>query len=721
MTHRRPWRMPFAAPVVLMLAAASVAWAGSKPEYPRPKSVDQVDDFFGTRVADPYRWMENTEDPELQSWVEAENGLTAGYVGKIPYRAQVAKRLRELLDYPRVGLPQKRGPWLFYTKNSGLQNQSVYYRQKGDNGTPEVLFDPNALSPDGTVSLSALSFSVDGRWMGYGLSQSGSDWQTLHVREVATGKDRPDVLERCRFTSIAWAPDNSGFYYSRYPDAGSVPKGDEEFWQKAYFHKLGEPQKKDRMVFERADCKECGNTPGVTDDGRWLVMAAWRGTATENEVYVQRLDKPGDGLEPLFTGFDASWDFIESTGDKLFFITDKDAPRKRIVTVDMAGDRTPKTVVPEAADVLGKAVLTNGQLMVGYMHNAHDRLLAYSLDGAPLGEVRLPTLGTVGGLSGAPDDPDLFVSFTSFLFPTQGYRYNFKAQTLDLYKEAQIDFDRASYVARQIFYESKDGTKIPMFLVHKKGIRLDGNNPALLYGYGGFNQSMTPSFSTSRLMWLEQGGVYAVANLRGGGEFGEEWHKAGTLDRKQNVFDDFIAAAEWLIDNDYTRPEKLAIQGGSNGGLLTAACALQRPDLYGAVLSQVPVTDMLRYHLKTIGAYWKPDYGDPENPEHFKSLIAYSPVHNVKPGVKYPAMLITTADTDTRVHPMHAKKFAAAMQAATVGDSPILLRVETKAGHGAGKPTSKQIEEGADIYSFVMDRLGMTYVLTAAEAKRGRE
>jgi len=721
MTPRNPWRIWSAAPVVLMLIAAPAAPAGSGPEYPQAKTVAQVDDFFGTKVADPYRWMENTEDPELQAWVDAENGLTQGEIGKVPYRAQVAKRLKELLAYPREGLPQKRGPWLVYTKNSGLQNQSVYYRQKGDNGVAETLLDPNALSADGTVSIAAVSFTLDGRLMGYGLSQSGSDWQTLHVRDVATGKDRPDVIERCRFTSIAWAPDNTGFYYSRYPDAGSVPKGEEEFWQRAYFHKLGEPQKKDRMVFERTDCKECGASPAVSDDGRWLVMTSWRGTAPENDVYVQRLAKAGSPLEPLFTGFDASWNFIESAGGKLYFMTDKDAPRKRIVAIDMAGDRKPQTVVPEAADVLGKATLTNGQLMLGYMHNAHDRLLACALDGQSLGEVKLPTLGTVGGLSGAPDDPDLYVSFASFLFPTQSYRYNFKTRTLDLYKEATVDFDRAAYVARQVFYESKDGTKVPMFLVHRKGIRLDGNNPTLLYGYGGFNQSMTPSFSTSRLMWLEQGGVYALANLRGGGEFGEEWHKAGTLDRKQNVFDDFIAAAEWLIDNDYTRPGKLAIQGGSNGGLLTAACALQRPELYGAVLCQVPVTDMLRYHLKTIGAYWKPDYGDPENPAQFKSLIEYSPVHNVKPGVQYPAMLITTADTDTRVHPMHAKKLAAALQAATAGDKLILLRVETKAGHGAGKPTSKQIEESADLYSFVMDRLGMTYVVSAAEAKRGVE
>jgi len=721
MTHRR--FRPLAAALAIAIVLPIAARAGSTLPYPQTKTVDQVDEFFGTKVNDPYRWLEDVDDPEVQAWVEAQNAVTHGYIEKIPYREQVAKRLTELLDYPRVGLPYEFGPWMFYSKNSGLQNQSVYYKQKGLNGTAETLLDPNTLSKDGTVSVSALSYSQDGKWMAYGLSQSGSDWQKLYVRETATNKDRSDVLDRCRFTSIAWLADGSGFYYSRYPDAGSVPKGDEEFWQRLYFHKLGDAQKKDRMVYERTDCKECGASAEVTDGGRWLIVHVWKGTAPENEIFVQRLQPAGGVLEPLFTGFDAGWNFIEASGDRLFFLTDKDAPRGRVVSVDMAGDRAPRTVVAESGDVIGSAMLSNGHLVLSNIHNACSRMAVHDLDGKLLNEVKLPTLGTVAGLSGKPSDPDLYVSFTSFLFPTQNYRYDFKSGRLDLYQEATIDFDREAYVARQIFYESKDGTKVPMFLVHRRGIRLDGNNPTLLYGYGGFNQSMKPTFSTSRLMWLEQGGVFAMPNLRGGGEFGEEWHKAGTLERKQNVFDDFIAAAEWLVGHDYTRPDRLAIQGGSNGGLLTAACVLQRPDLFGVVLSQVPVIDMLRYHRFTIGAYWKPDYGDPENPDHFKALLAYSPAHNVKPGTRFPSMLITTADTDTRVHPMHAKKFAAAVQSANVSDKPTLLRVETKAGHGAGKPTSKQIEEAADIYSFTMDRVGLTYTpggAAAAEAATRR-
>ena len=698
--------------VVLLVPLASAT--GESLIYPATRTVDQVDTFFGTRVTDPYRWLEDEKDPEVQRWVEAQNAVTQGYLERIPFRDAVAKRLTELLDYQRVGLPVKRGEWVFFSKNTGLQNQSVLYKQSGLQGEPSVLLDPNLLSKDGTISISATGSSRDGRLFAYGLSQSGSDWQTLHVRDVATGQDREDKLERCRFTSIAWAPDASGFWYSRYPEPGSVAKEEEEFWNSLYFHRLGDPQSKDRKVYWRADCKECGASGATTDDGRWLLVTGWKGTAPENELYVQNLAQAGAAIEPLFTGFDASWEPIETVGDKLYLLTDKDAPRKRVVVVDLAGDRTPRTVIPEGQDVLEKAAIANDQLMLSSMHDAHDRLRAYSLAGELLHEVELPTVGSIGSLSGSPDDPDLFVSFTSFLFPTQNYRYDFAKGRLDLYQAAEIDFDRDAYVAHQVFYDSKDGTKVPMFLVHRRDIRLDGNNPVLLYGYGGFNVSMTPGFSTSRLFWLEQGGVYALANLRGGGEYGEEWHKAGTLERKQNVFDDFIAAAEWLIDNDYTRPERLVIEGGSNGGLLTAACSLQRPDLYGAVLCRVPVIDMLRYHLFTIGSYWKPDYGDPANPDHFKALLAYSPAHNVKPGLRYPAMLITTADTDTRVHPMHAKKFAAALQPAQAGDAPILLRVETKAGHGGGKPTSKIIEEGADLYGFAMYQLGMKWTARGA-------
>ena len=615
----------------------------------------------------------------------------------------MVRRLTELQDYPRHGLPEESGPWVFDSKNDGLQNQSVLYKRKGLEGKPQVLLDPNTLSPDGTVSLGAKKYSHDGAFLAYGLSQSGSDWQVLHVREVASGKDRADKLERVRFTEIAWAGDKSGFYYCRYPEK-------EEHFQKVYFHVLGQPQSKDRLVYERPEDKDLGFTAKVSHGGRWLVVQVWKGSAGKDEIFVQDLQAKSSALAPLFTGFKAEFEFIEASGSKLFFETDLGAPRRRIVVVDMeASSHEPQTAVPEhASDVISTSRLVHRQLVVSSLHNAYYRMRIYGLDGALQQEVEMPTLGAVAGVSGRPGDPDCFVGFSSFLFPAQNYRLDLATGKLSLYQKAEMRFDPAPYVTRQVFYESKDGTKVPMFLVHKRGLALDGGNPVWLTGYGGFNISRTPNFSTSRLFWLEQGGVFALPNLRGGGEFGEEWHKAGMLEKKQNVFDDFIAAAEWLVANDYTRPSRLVIEGGSNGGLLTAACALQRPDLYGAVLSRVPVTDMLRYQLWTIGSYWVPEYGDPKNPEHFRFLYTYSPVHNVRPGTKFPPMLITTADTDTRVHPAHAKKFAAAVQSCNVSDNPILLRVETKAGHGAGKPTSKQIEENADLYGFAMDRLQMT-------------
>ncbi|HZM17661.1 MAG TPA: prolyl oligopeptidase family serine peptidase [Candidatus Krumholzibacteria bacterium] len=696
-----------------LLGACLVAMAlpalAAKPVETR--KVDQVDDFFGTSVADPYRWLENVDDPEVQQWGESQNQVTRTYLDGLPAREAMVRRLTELQDYPRYGLPTKEGNWVFASKNDGLQNQSVLYKRKGLDGKLEVLLDPNALSADGTISLGASETSDDGALLAYGLSQSGSDWQVLHVRDVASGKDRADKLERVRFTEIAWAGDKSGFFYCRYPEK-------EEHFQKVYFHVLGQAQSKDRLVYERPEDGDLGFSPDVSHGGRWLVVQVWKGSAGKDEIFVQDLQAKSSSLAPLFAGFTAEFEFIEASGSKLFFETDLGAPRRRIVVVDMeAPSREPKTVVPEhVSDVISTSRLVQRQLVVSSMHNAYHRLRIYGLDGALQQEVEMPTLGAVTGVSGRPEDPDCFVGFSSFLFPTQNYRLDLATGKLSLYQKAEMRFDPAPFVTRQVFYESKDGTKVPMFLVHKRGLMLDGNNPVWLTGYGGFNISRTPNFSTSRLFWLEQGGVFALPNLRGGGEFGEEWHKAGMLEKKQNVFDDFIAAAEWLVANDYTRTSRLAIEGGSNGGLLTAACALQRPDLYGAVISRVPVTDMLRYQLWTIGSYWVPEYGDPKNAEHFRFLYAYSPVHNVRPGTKFPPMLITTADTDTRVYPAHAKKFAAAVQACNVSDHPILLRVETKAGHGGGKPTAKQIEENADLYGFAMDRLHMTLATPAAAA-----
>ena len=696
--------------ILIAVVAAVVASnaAAERFEYPKARKSDQVDEIAGTRVADPYRWLENADDPEVVAWVEAQNVVTRTYLDRLASRAALVRRLTELTDYPRYGIPERKGEWLFFSKNDGLQNQSVLYKQRGSDSKPTVLLDPNTLSSDGTISLGAKGTTRDGALMAYGLHESGSDWQTLRVRDVAAGRDLSDRLERVRFTSVSWKADKSGFYYSRYA-AG------EEHFQKLYFHRVGDDQAADVLVYERPENKDLGVDGQVTHDGRFLVINVWNGTAPENETFVQRLGTPPGTIDPLFTGFQDRFDFTESQGDRLFFITDRDAPRARVVAVDV-GDpaRTLHEIVPQQEDVLESAKLTNGRLALTYMHNAYSTLKVYTLAGKLEHDVETPTLGSIHFLSGDPKSDELFVNFSSFLFPAQNYRYDFGKGRMDLLQRSECAFNPDGYTARQVFYESKDGTKVPMFLVHPRGIKLDADNPVLLYGYGGFNVSQTPRFSTSWVLWLEQGGVVAMPSLRGGGEFGEDWHKAGMLDHKQNVFDDFIAAAEWLVAQGYTTPERIAIEGGSNGGLLTAVCALQRPDLYGAVLTRVPVIDMMRYHKFTIGSYWVPEYGNPEDPEHFRFLYAYSPLHNVKPGVQVPAMFITSADTDTRVDPCHAKKFAATLQAAASSTAPILLRVETKAGHGAGKPTTKTIEERADLFAFVMDRLGMEYTQPAA-------
>ncbi len=674
-------------------------------DYPKTPRVDQVDDFHGTAVADPYRWLENVDDPKVVEWVEAQNRLMRRYVDRLESRDYIVTRLKELADYTSTGLPVKKGDWVFFSKKEGLQNHAVLYKQKGMNGRPEPLLDPNALDADGRLSIGAVGYTRDGKFLAYAIHKDGSDWATVYVKDVRRGTGLDDRLERVRFTDLSWAADNSGFYYSRYPE-------DQEHFQALYFHRIGDPQAKDRLVYERPESKDLMVFGRVTDDGRYLVVDVREGTKDENEIIVKRLDTADAAWQPLFTGFEHDFEFVESQGDRLFFETDQGAPRRKIVMVDLTTpDRTLTEVVPEhARNVLLHVALVNGQLAVVSMHNAYHRLQMYSLLGELQHEVELPSIGAVASMSGNPSDGDFFVAFYSFLTPQQNYRYDFDRGQLELFQKTDTRFDPTGFVSRQIFYESKDGTKIPMFLVHKRGLRLDGDNPVMLYGYGGFASSRRPSYSTTWVFWLEQGGVLALPNLRGGGEFGEEWHRAGMLGNKQNVFDDFIAAAEWLVANGYTSPGRIAIEGGSNGGLLTAACALQRPGLFGTVLSRVPVIDMLRYTEFTIGSYWVPEYGDPQNPEHFKFLYAYSPLHNVRKGAHYPAMIITTADTDTRVHPAHAKKFAAAMQANNASNNPILLRVETKAGHGAGKPTTKWIEERADLYAFTMDRLGMEVV-----------
>ncbi|HET8647711.1 MAG TPA: prolyl oligopeptidase family serine peptidase, partial [Vicinamibacteria bacterium] len=565
-------------------------------------------------------------------------------------------------------------------------------------------------SPDGTVALDGFEATQDGALLGYTISRSGSDRQEILVRDVATGQDLPDHLHWAKFTGLAWTPDNKGFYYTRYPQPGTVPKGDENYFGKVYYHRLGDPQDKDLMVFERPDARETHPAAEVTLDGRWLVLTTYMGASDKTEVHV--LDRTAAGARPVLLpvtrGFTSAWLFVGQAGGRFFFITDSGAPLYKLVAVDYGrGNLEPVTVLAEEKDKLASAALVGGSLAVIRMHDAHDRLLIHDPDGKLVREVALPALGSLSALKGEADDDELYIGFTSFTFPNTPYRYDLKAGRLEVVEKTPARVDPTAYDVRQVWYASKDGTRVPMFLVHRKGLARNGRTPTLLYGYGGFNISMTPSYSSSLFVWLERGGMLALANLRGGGEYGEEWHQAGMREKKQTVFDDFIAAAEFLVKEGYTRPDRLAIQGGSNGGLLVGAAITQRPELFGAALCQVPVADMLRYHLFTVGRFWIPEYGSADDPAQFKFLYAYSPLHRVKDGVAYPATLVTTADTDDRVAPGMAKKFAARLQEATGGSDPILIRVETKAGHGAGKPVSKQIDEAADIYTFLMWQLGM--------------
>ncbi|HEX5164374.1 MAG TPA: prolyl oligopeptidase family serine peptidase, partial [Thermomicrobiales bacterium] len=614
-------------------------------------------------------------------------------------------------DYPRWSIPEKEAGRAFFFKNDGLQNQAVLYVTLAPDAEPVELLDPNALSEDGTVAVTAVSASDDGRLLGYALAEAGSDWQRLRVRVVDERDDLPDLIRWCKFSPIAWTRDSAGFFYSRFPEPGTVAAEDANNYNTVYYHRIGDQQAQDTLIYERPDEKELHFHPTVTHDGSYLVITAVHGTDPRARIYYREID--GDGsVIPLIEEADAKYEFIDNDGPVFLFLTDLDAPRGRVIAIDT---RQParehwREVIAEGEHPLAFVVAAGERLVVVRMRDAQHRLALHQRDGSFDREVDLPGIGSIESISGKPSDPELFVAFTSFLYPTTPFRLDLAnaGATLEPLHESGIDFDTSAYETTQVFYASKDGTRVPMFLTHKRGLTLDGSNPTLLYGYGGFNISLTPSFAIHRLAWLEAGGVYALANLRGGEEYGEEWHQAGMLEKKQNVFDDFIAAAEWLIDNGYTSRAKLAINGGSNGGLLTGACLTQRPDLYGAVVCEVPVTDMLRFHKFTVGHYWVPEYGNAEtNSEHFRFMLAYSPLHNVREGVAYPPTLITSADTDDRVVPAHAKKFAATLQAAQSGDNPILIRIETRAGHGLGKPTSKIIAERADVYAFLFDILGI--------------
>ncbi|MBW4516298.1 MAG: prolyl oligopeptidase family serine peptidase [Timaviella obliquedivisa GSE-PSE-MK23-08B] len=675
----------------------------TKLSYPITATVDQVDDYHGQAIADPYRWLEDPNSEESQAWIEAQNQVTFAYLNDIPIRETLKQRLTKLWDYEKFGIPFKEGDRYFYFKNDGLQNQSVLYTLPALDAEPKVLLDPNTLSADGTVALSGLSISEDARLMAYGLSTAGSDWQEWKVRDIETGEDLPDHLQWIKFSGASWTQDNQGFFYSRYAEPNAETKlEDVNYFQKLYYHRLGTTQAEDVLIYERPDQKEWGFSGGVTEDGRYLIISVWRGSQPKNLVFYKDLGNSKNPVVELISEFEASYSFIDNDGTTFWFETDLDASRKRAIAIDITNPNTVHEIIPQADETLEGIGLLNNQFVASYLKDAHTQIKIFDLTGAFVREIELPGLGSAGGFGGKRHDTETFYSFTGFTTPNTIYRYNMVTGESSLFREPDVDFDPSQYETQQVFYDSKDGTKVPMFITHKKGLVLDGNNPTYLYAYGGFNISITPSFSPSNLVWMELGGIYAVPNLRGGGEYGEEWHQAGVKQRKQNVFDDFIAAAEWLIANQYTSSKKLAIAGGSNGGLLVGACMTQRPDLFGAALPAVGVLDMLRFHKFTIGWAWCEEYGSSDNENEFEALYAYSPLHNLKPGTAYPATMVTTADHDDRVVPAHSFKFAAALQAAHQGDAPVMIRIETKAGHGAGKPTAKVIEEIADRWAFLV-------------------
>ncbi|WP_414394756.1 prolyl oligopeptidase family serine peptidase [Synechococcus sp. O70.2] len=675
------------------------------PSHPDPTVVDI---YHGQPVPDPYRWLEDLDSERTRAWIEAQNQLTFDYLRRIPARQRLLERLTQLWNYEKYSQPFKEGDRYFYFKNDGLQNQSVLYTQESLEAEARVLLDPNTLSEDGTVALSGIAISRDGRYLAYGLSRSGSDWQEWKVRDIETGEDLPDHLRWIKFSGASWTPDGQGFFYSRYDEP---PPGREyesaNYFQKLYYHRLGTPQSEDLLVYHRPDQKEWGFAGGVTEDGNYLIISVWRGTDPKNLLFYKDLRDPNLPVVELIREFEANYSFVGNDGSRFWLLTDLNAPRRRLVAIDLDNPGQVQEVIPEAEETLQGVSLINNQFVAFYLKDAHTQIKTFALDGTYLGEIPLPGLGSASGFGGKRYDTETFYTFTSFTTPPTIYRYDFTTGRSTLFRQPQVDFDPQAYEVQQVFYPSKDGTRIPMFLVHRRGLARTGDHPTLLYGYGGFGISLTPSFSVGLVAWLEMGGVYAQPNLRGGGEYGEAWHQAGTKLNKQKVFDDFIAAAEWLVANGYTNPSKLAISGGSNGGLLVGACLTQRPDLFAAALPAVGVFDMLRFHKFTIGWAWISEYGSPEDPEEFKALYAYSPLHNLKPGTAYPATLITTADHDDRVVPAHSFKFAAALQAAQGGSQPILIRIDTKAGHGAGKPTTKLIEETADRWAFLVEVLGI--------------
>ncbi len=703
------------------LACSTDTFDPGPVEYPETRRVDQVDDYFGVEVADPYRWLEDLDGEETAAWVAAQNAVAEPFLAAFPGRAAIEDRLREIWNYGRWSTPSKRGERYFYQHNDGLQDQSVVYvaeqvDQEGDEPPGRVLLDPNGWSDDATVALAGFTPSRDGRFVAYAQSDGGSDWRKWMVHDVESGEDTGDLIDFTKFTSISWMPDNSGFFYSRYPPQEDDPtEGDGSKAVSVYFHALGTDQSEDRLVFSQPEHPRRNPYASVSEDGAYLLVNLQEGYL-ENAVHYRKIDEPDQAIRPLLDQWDALYGYIVNVGSVFLFETNKDAPRNRIVAVDVEEKGTPGNptlheVLPESEDTLSYTSAVGGKLVLNYLHDARTVVRLAEPHGTepatPAGEAELPGIGTADGFGGRWEDPETYYSYSSFGTPSQIHRYDVASGESQLIRKPAIDADLDGYETSQVFYESRDGTRIPMFITYRKGLDKDGDNPTLLYGYGGFNISLTPGFSSSRLAWLEMGGVLAIPNLRGGGEYGREWHLAGTKENKQNVFDDFIAAAEWLIAEGYTSSERIAIQGGSNGGLLVGATLNQRPDLFGAALPAVGVLDMLRYHLPSANARnWSTDYGLSENEEDFRAQYAYSPLHTVQEGGCYPPTLITTADHDDRVVPWHSFKYAAAMQKAQGCDNPVLIRVETRAGHGAGKPTWMQIEDVADQWAFAAWALG---------------
>ena len=714
MSQRYALRSFIAGGVISLFASAAAAQLqqSQRPNYPETKKVDQVDNFFGTKVSDPYRWMEDLNSPELAEWVKQENALTEQYLSQIGMRAQFKSRITELWNYPKVSLPFREAGRLFYARNSGLQRQSAFYSRKSLGGPATLVIDPNTLSADGSIALSGFSPSPDGRYLAYGISEGGADWRTLLVRELDSGKQLADTVRWLKGGGMSWTRDGRGFYYARFPEPEAGKQLQNAIHdEKIYYHVVGTPQSQDKLIYERPDHPDWFVYGSVSEDGRYLFISVNRGTEAQNRLYVAELGDPKNPkvdapIRPLFDKGDASYRAIGNVGSTIYLLTDRDAPRSRVVAFDIGAPDAWRTVVPEQMNAIEQIALYKGGVAVNYLEDVKAHVRLYGLDGKFIDDLPLPGVGSLQGFSARPDTPEIFYAFTSPLYPTTTFRYDPVAKKTAPFEAPKLSFDASQYETRALFATSKDGTRVPVFVTMKKGLTLDGNNPAMLYGYGGFDISTTPTFRPDVLAWLEQGGIWATASMRGGSEYGEAWHKEGMFERKQNVFDDFIAAAQYLVDQRYTSPTKLGIMGGSNGGLLVGAVEEQRPELFAVALPAVGVMDMLRYHKFTGGGAWATEYGSADDSTQFEYLVKYSPVHNVKPGTCYPATLVTTADHDDRVVPSHSFKFTATMQAVQACARPVLIRVETQGSHGY-RPTDKRIAELADEWSFAAAGMGM--------------